>query len=55
MVDRQTIDVGVRYCGETVTVLLEDEWFRVLFEGRPIAATPRRYRPGAPTIYGIAG
>ncbi|MEW2292864.1 sigma-70 family RNA polymerase sigma factor [Streptomyces sp. NPDC006743] len=55
MVDRQTIDVGMRYCGATVTVLLEDEWFRVLFEGRPIAATPRRHRPGSRTIYGTAG
>nr|WP_282549676.1 sigma-70 family RNA polymerase sigma factor [Streptomyces rochei] len=54
MVDRQTIHVGVQYCGEIVTVLLEDEWFRVLFEGRPIAATPRQHRSGASRIYGLA-
>ncbi|KOU41813.1 hypothetical protein ADK55_27145 [Streptomyces sp. WM4235] len=41
MVNRQTIHVGMQYCGVTVTVLLEDEWFRVLFEGRPIAAALR--------------
>ncbi|MFJ6859047.1 sigma-70 family RNA polymerase sigma factor [Streptomyces werraensis] len=54
MVDRQTIHVGVQYCGEIVTVLLEDEWFRVLFKGRPIAATPRQHRSGASRIYGLA-
>lgn len=55
MVDRQTIYVGVQYCGEIVTVLLEDEWFRVVFMGRPIMATPRQRRSGARTIYGTAG
>jgi hypothetical protein len=55
MVDRQTIYVGVQYCGEIVTVLLEDDWFRVLFMGRPIMATPRQHRSGARTIYGTAG
>ncbi|MFF3933645.1 sigma-70 family RNA polymerase sigma factor [Streptomyces hirsutus] len=54
-VDRQTIFAGVQYAGEIVTVLLEDEWFRVLFEGRPVAATPRRPRPGASNIYDIIG
>ncbi len=54
-VDRQTIYVGVQYAGEIVTVLLEDEWFRVLFRGRPIAVTPRQHRPGAGDIHGTVG
>ncbi|MFF5955238.1 sigma-70 family RNA polymerase sigma factor [Streptomyces luteogriseus] len=53
MVDRQTIEVGVQYSGETVTVLLEDEWFRVLLGRRPIGASPRRHRPGSGKIYGL--
>ncbi|GEB59116.1 sigma-70 family RNA polymerase sigma factor [Streptomyces gardneri] len=53
LVDRQTIDVGVQYRGKTVTVLLEDDWFRVLFEGRPIAASPRRHLPRSRRTYGI--
>jgi RNA polymerase sigma factor (sigma-70 family) len=55
MVDRQTIYVGIQYIGEIVTVLIEDEWFRVLLEGHPVAAVPRRHRPGSPFIYGLAG
>lgn len=47
-VDYQTIDVGMRYIGERVTVLLEEDWFRVLFEGRPIAAAPRRHPAHVP-------
>ncbi|WP_346171532.1 sigma factor-like helix-turn-helix DNA-binding protein [Streptomyces roseofulvus] len=54
-VDRQIIDVGMQYCGENVTVLLEDEWFRVLFKGHPIAATPRRPRTATRKIYDTAG
>ncbi|WP_345961549.1 sigma-70 family RNA polymerase sigma factor [Streptomyces sp. BRB040] len=53
-VDQQTIFAGVQYAGEIVTVLLEDEWFRVLFGGHPVAATPRQNRPGASSIHVIA-
>ncbi len=55
MVARQTINVGVPFSGQSVTVLLEDDWFRVLHEGRQIAAAPRRHLNGNSKIYGAPG
>ncbi|MET8571026.1 hypothetical protein [Streptomyces sp. NPDC004783] len=43
-VDGQTIGTLAEFSGKIVTVLLEERWFRVLHEGREIAATPRRHR-----------
>ncbi|MFG2744043.1 sigma-70 family RNA polymerase sigma factor [Streptomyces chartreusis] len=52
MVARQTISVGTQFAGKEVTVVLEDEWFRVLYEGHQIAASLRRHRTGVGKIYG---
>jgi RNA polymerase primary sigma factor len=52
MVARQTINVGVPFSGESVTVLLEDDRFRVLHEGRQIATAPRHHLNGNGKIYG---
>lgn len=52
MVDRQMVNALTKFRGEIVTVLLEDNWFRVLHEGRQIAVTPRRHRTGSGKGYG---
>ncbi|MET8112729.1 sigma-70 family RNA polymerase sigma factor [Streptomyces prasinus] len=41
MIDRRRITVGTQFHGKRVTVLLEDGWFRVIYEGRQVAAVPR--------------
>jgi RNA polymerase primary sigma factor len=52
VVGHQTIHVGTQLCGQIVTVLLEDDWFRLLHEGRQIATATRRYLNGHGKIYG---
>ncbi|MFI6358300.1 sigma-70 family RNA polymerase sigma factor [Streptomyces sp. NPDC050743] len=54
MVARQTIKVGAAFSGEHVTVLLEDDCFRVLHEGRQIATVRRRHHTGIGKIYGTS-
>ncbi len=51
-VDGQTIGTLAEFSGKIVTVLLEDRWFRVLHEGREIAAVPRRHRIEVGTYHG---
>ncbi|MER6179773.1 sigma-70 family RNA polymerase sigma factor [Streptomyces sp. NPDC001652] len=53
VVGYQTIHVGTQWCSKSVTVLIEDDWFRVVDEGRQITAVPRRHLMGSRQIYGI--
>ncbi|WP_234438292.1 sigma-70 family RNA polymerase sigma factor [Streptomyces sp. 303MFCol5.2] len=51
VVGRQWIHVGLQWHAKTVTVLLADEWFRVVHDGREIT-TVRRQRTGVGKIHG---
>ncbi|MFE4825526.1 RNA polymerase sigma factor RpoD/SigA [Streptomyces sp. NPDC056672] len=51
VVGHQTIYVGLQWHAKTVTVLVADEWFRVLHDGREIT-TVRRHRTGVGKIHG---
>ncbi|WP_307782781.1 MULTISPECIES: sigma-70 family RNA polymerase sigma factor [unclassified Streptomyces] len=51
VVGHQTIHVGLQWHAKTVTVLVTDEWFRVLHDGREIT-TVRRRRTGVGRIHG---
>lgn len=42
MVAKQNIKLGVRYRGQTVTVVIEDTHFRILLGEEEIAVRPRR-------------
>lgn len=53
VVGHQTIPVNAQWCRKTVTVLIEDDWFRVVDKGHQIAAAPRRHLTGSYQIYGI--
>ncbi|EGX58540.1 hypothetical protein SZN_17282 [Streptomyces zinciresistens K42] len=51
VVGHQTIHVGLQWHAKTVTVLVADEWFRVVHDGREIT-TVRRRRTGVDKIHG---
>ncbi|MEU7497004.1 sigma-70 family RNA polymerase sigma factor [Streptomyces griseofuscus] len=51
VVGHQTIHVGLQWHAKTVTVLVADEWFRVVHDGREIT-TVRRHRTGVDKIHG---
>ncbi|MFE6284253.1 RNA polymerase sigma factor RpoD/SigA [Streptomyces sp. NPDC057877] len=51
VVGHQTIHVGLQWHAKTVTVLVADEWFRVMHDGRVIT-TVRRHRAGVRKIHG---
>lgn len=51
VVGHQTIHVGLQWHAKTVTVLVADEWFRVVHDGREIT-TVRRQRTGVGKIHG---
>ncbi|MFD4586591.1 RNA polymerase sigma factor RpoD/SigA [Streptomyces sp. NPDC058434] len=51
VVGHQTIHVGLQWLAKSVTVLVADEWFRVLHDGREIT-TVRRRRTGVGKIHG---
>ncbi|MBD9730590.1 sigma-70 family RNA polymerase sigma factor [Streptomyces sp. H28] len=53
VVGHQTIHVGGQWCRKMVTVLIEDDWFRVVDGGHQIAAAPRRHLVEARQIYGV--
>ncbi|MFK4100422.1 RNA polymerase sigma factor RpoD/SigA [Streptomyces sp. NPDC019531] len=54
VVGHQTIHVSAAWCRKTVTVLIEDDWVRVVDGGHQIAAAPRLHLTGSHQIYGIA-
>ncbi|MEV0964494.1 sigma-70 family RNA polymerase sigma factor [Streptomyces sp. NPDC049910] len=51
VVGHQTIHLGLQWHAKSVTVLVADEWFRVVHDGREIT-TVRRRRTGVGTIHG---
>ncbi|MGX1311031.1 RNA polymerase primary sigma factor [Streptomyces calvus] len=51
VVGHQTIHVGLQWHAKTVTVLVADEWFRVVHDGREIT-TVRRHRTGVDKVHG---
>ncbi|MFG3510172.1 sigma factor-like helix-turn-helix DNA-binding protein [Streptomyces sp. NPDC047821] len=51
VVGHQTIHVGLQWHAKTVTVLVADEWFRVVHDRREIT-TVRRCRTGVDKIHG---
>lgn len=52
VVGHQTIHVGLQWHARTVTVLIADEWFRVIHDGREIT-TVRRRRTGVGRVHGL--
>ncbi|WP_435614517.1 sigma-70 family RNA polymerase sigma factor [Streptomyces coelicoflavus] len=52
VVGHQTIHVGGQWCRKMVTILIEDDWFRVVDGGHQIAAAPRRHLVESRRIYG---
>ncbi|MFF8828016.1 RNA polymerase sigma factor RpoD/SigA [Streptomyces sp. NPDC015131] len=51
VVGHQRIHMGMQWHARTVTVLVADEWFRVVYDGREIT-TVRRQRTGVDKIHG---
>jgi RNA polymerase sigma factor (sigma-70 family) len=51
VVGHQTIHLGLQWHAKTVTVLVADEWFRVVHDGREIT-TVRRHSTGVDKIHG---
>ncbi|PPS73431.1 MULTISPECIES: sigma-70 family RNA polymerase sigma factor [Streptomyces] len=52
VVGHQTIHINAQWCRKTVTVLIEDDWFRVVDGGHQIAAVPRLHLTGSGPIHG---